>query len=268
MIRYLAPVYKTSFRLSVMQMTQYRANLAMWILSLIAEPIVYMTVWTVVTREQGGTVEGLTAGQFSAYYIAWMLVRHFSVTLAPEAISWRVRNGQFSGLMMRPLHPVHVDIGENIGYKLVALPIILLMMLGLALVFPPEVNLEWWRVLAFIPAVIFSFLIRFLAHWILGLIAFWTTRANALYEVFFVAEVFLTGRLAPMQILPPPVVTIATISPFRWMISFPVEVLLGNIPAPDVLPGFLMQLFWLGMMLLLLKIVWGAATRHYTAVGA
>jgi ABC-2 type transport system permease protein len=250
-----------------MQMSQYRMNLAIWILSLITEPIVYMTVWTVVTREQGGSVNGLTAGQFSAYYIAWMLVRHFSVTLSPDALEWRVKNGQFSGLMLRPVHPVHIDIGENIGYKLVALPIILVMMLGLALVFPPQFTLEWWRVLVFIPAVIVSFLIRFLFHWIVGLIAFWTTRASALFDVLSVSEIFLTGRLAPMQILPPVIVTIATFSPFRWMISFPVELLLGQVAPQDVVPGLAIQLFWLAFMIGLLRVVWGAAVRRYGAVG-
>lgn len=266
--RTLFPVYSQSFRLSVMEMSQYRINLVIWILSLITEPIVYMAVWTVVSGEQGSTVEGFTAGQFSAYYIMWMLVRHFAVTLAPDVLEWRVRDGAFSGLMLRPVHPVHADIGSNLGYKLVALPIILLMMVGLAIVFPPTFNFQAWTMIAFIPAMVMAFLIRFLSHWILGLIAFWTTRANALFGLFFVAEIFLTGRLAPMSLLPEWVVMLASVLPFRWMISFPVEVILGQLTPEQVLQGFAIQVVWLVLMVLLLRGVWHLGTKQYAAVGA
>jgi ABC-2 type transport system permease protein len=266
--RELFPVYRKSFQLSVMQMSQYRMNLAFWIISLIAEPITYMAVWTVVATQQGGDVGGLTVGEFSAYYITWMLVRHFAVTLSPDALEWRVREGAFSGLMLRPVHPVHADIGDNLGYKLVALPISLLMMLGLAIAFPPTFNFQWWTALAFIPTMILAFLIRFLSHWILGLLAFWTTRARALYEMFFVAEIFLTGRLAPMSLLPGWVVTLASVLPFRWMISFPVEVFSGQLQPNEILIGLGIQVIWLLLMIGLLRGVWWLAMRQYTAVGA
>lgn len=266
--RTLYDIYLTFCRKTLMEMSQYRANLAIWILSLIVEPIIYMSIWTTIAQQQGGSVQGITAGEFAAYYITWMLARHFAVTLAPDAVGWRVRSGQFSALLMRPVHPIHADIGENIGYKLVALPIILLAMLGLALVFPPTFNLQWWTVLAFIPAMILAFLIRFLSHWILGLVAFWITRANAVHGMFFVAEIFLTGRLAPLDLLPGWIITLASVLPFRWMVSFPVEVLLGRIAPQDLWIGFGAQLIWLVLMVLLLKVVWKAGIKQYSAVGA
>ncbi|MCU0497770.1 MAG: ABC-2 family transporter protein [Anaerolineae bacterium] len=265
-MRTLWAVYRESFRLTVLEMSQYRVNLAIWILSLIAEPIIYMTVWTIVTQEQGGTVGGLTAGQFSAYYITWMLVRHFTVTLAPDAIEWRVRNGIFSGLLLRPLHPIHQDVGSNLGYKLVALPIILAIMFGLALVFPPTFQLQPLTALLFVPAVILGYLIRFITHWVLGLSAFWITRTQALFGLYFVAEIFLTGRFAPMSILPDWIEAIATVSPFRWMIAFPVELILGIMPADQIPFGFLMQALWLFVMIGVLRVVWAAGVRQYTAV--
>jgi ABC-type uncharacterized transport system permease subunit len=85
-MRNLYAIYSAQFKISVAQTTQYRMALVLWILSLIAEPIVYMTVWGVVAGDQGGVVSGFTSGQFSAYYITWMVVRHFVVTLSPDVI--------------------------------------------------------------------------------------------------------------------------------------------------------------------------------------
>ena len=114
----LLQIYRQQFKTDIAIATQYRAYTAIWILSLIAEPIVYMSVWTTIVRAQG-SVGDYNASEFAAYYITWMLVRHFAVTLSPDAIEWRVRQGEFSSLLLRPIHPVHTDIAGNIGYKLV-----------------------------------------------------------------------------------------------------------------------------------------------------
>lgn len=266
-MRTLLNIYQQMFRTEIAVTSQYRAYLAVWILSLITEPIVYMTVWTTITRQQG-SVGGFTGGDFAAYYITWMLVRHFAVTLSPDAIEWRVRQGELSGLLMRPVHPVHTDIAGNIGYKLVALPIVLVMMLGLATIFPPTFNFQWWSLLLFVPVMAMAFLIRFLSHWALGLVALWTTRARAIFETFFVAEIFLTGRLAPLELLPAPIFAAATVLPFRWMIAFPVELLLGRVSPQDALFGVGMQTLWVALMVGITALVWRAGVRRYSAVGS
>ena len=38
--------------------------------------------------------------------------------------------------------------------------------------------------------------------WVLGMVTFWTTRVRALFEVYFVAELLLSGRLVPLQLMP------------------------------------------------------------------
>ncbi len=263
----LFEIYRKQFVIELAVVAQYRVSIALWILSLVAEPIVYMTVWTTITKQQG-SVGGFTGGEFAAYYITWMLVRHFAVTLSPDALEWRVRQGEFSALLLKPIHPVHTDIASNIAYKLVALPIILAMMLGLATIFPPTYNFHLWSILAFIPVMFMAYLIRFLSHWILGILAFWTTRANSIFQIFFVSEIFLTGRLAPLSLLPVPIQIVASILPFRWMIAFPVELLLGKVTPEDALVGFGMQTIWLGLEVMLLLLVWRAGVKRYAAVGA
>lgn len=260
-------IYRTQFKTSIAIGVQYRANTAIWLLSLIIEPLIYLAVWTTIAQAQGGSVGGFTSGEFAAYYITWMLVRHLAVTLAPEALEGRVRTGEYSVLLLRPVHPIHVDIADNLGYKLVALPMVLVIMVGLAVVFPPAFNLQLWSVLAFIPVMMLAFLVRFLAHWMLGMIPFWITRAHALFEVWFVTEIFLTGRLAPLSLLPVPLLALASALPFRWMVAFPVELFLGRLNREDVLIGFGMQTIWLGIEIMLLMAIWRAAMRRYGAVG-
>jgi ABC-2 type transport system permease protein len=56
--------------------------------------------------------------------------------------------------------------------------------------------------------------------------------------------------------------------PFRWMVSFPVETALGRLGPADVLAGYAAQLGWIVAAGILLRLVWRAGIRRYSAVGA
>ena len=48
-------------------------------LGMVAEPVIYLVVWTTIAEQQGGSVDGLTVGYFAAYYIVWTLVRNMNI---------------------------------------------------------------------------------------------------------------------------------------------------------------------------------------------
>jgi ABC-2 type transport system permease protein len=77
----------------------------------------------------------------------------------------------------------------------------------------------------------------------------------------------LAGQVAPVAILPGALQTLAKVLPFRYMVSFPVEVLTGQLAAPDVVYGFIGQVGWLSVALILSASLWRAGLRRYTAVG-
>jgi ABC-2 type transport system permease protein len=168
---------------------------------------------------------------------------------------------------MQPVHPIHADIADILALKLFVLPTVIITLIVLALIFPPAFNLHWWSIPAFVVTVLLAFPIRFLFTWMLGLVAFWTTWARSIYGVFSVAEVFLTGRLAPLALLPVWAQLIASFLPFRWMLVFPVEVLLGKISLEEVLTGVAIQIVAIIFLALTLDIVWRKAVRRYAAVG-
>ena len=121
---------------------------------------------------------------------------------------------------------------------------------------------------AFVPVVLLAFLVRFVTEWTLALAAFWTTRVSALNQAYFMAMLFFSGQLAPLELLPSPVRAVAFVLPFRWTIGFPAELVLGRLTPVQVLTGVAMQLIWLGAGLALMRIVWRAGLKVYTAVGA
>ena len=105
---------------------------------MLAEPIVYLVVWTTIADQQGGSVQGITTGQFAAYYIVWTLVRNMNIVFTPYGWEWRIREGELSAALLRPLHPIHDDIAGFAGWKVVTIILWLPIAAVLWLVFDPE----------------------------------------------------------------------------------------------------------------------------------
>ena len=61
------------------------------------------------------------AGDFAAYYIVWTLVRNMNIVFTPYGWEERIREGELSAPLLRPLHPVHYDLGDFAGWKFVVI---------------------------------------------------------------------------------------------------------------------------------------------------
>jgi ABC-2 type transport system permease protein len=98
--------------------------------------------------------------------------------------------------------------------------------------------------------------------------AFWTTRVSAINQTYFVLLLFFSGQLAPLSLYPALIQKISAILPFRWMISFPLQLLLGQLSAGQALEGLAAQAAWVLSSYFLFRVIWRAGVRVYSAVGA
>lgn len=267
-MRDLAALYKQQFKTTFASMLQYRASLFIWMIGQVLEPLIYLVVWSTVSVSRGGSVGDYTAPEFAAYYIVLMLVNQMTYTWIMWEYEYRIREGLLSPVLLRPVHPIHADIADNVSSKLVTLPVMLVIAVGLALVFKPQASLQLWSCVSFIPAIVLAFLLRFLLDWTLAQAAFWTTRVSAINQVYFVLMLFLSGQIAPVSLFPRPIQVLAAVLPFHWMIGFPVELVLGRLTPTQAATGLGMQTIWILISLVLLRIVWRAGIRNYSAVGA
>lgn len=264
----LAELYVQQFKTTMAAMFQYRASLLIWMIGQVLEPLIYLIVWSAVSNSAGGSVGSYTTRDFAGYFVVLMLVNQFSYTWIMYEFEYRVREGILSFALLKPVHPIHSDIADNVSSKLLTLPAMVLIAVGLAVAFQASISPQPWAILVFIPVMLMAFMVRFLLEWTLALAAFWTTRVSAINQTYFVLMLFLSGQIAPLTLLPYPVQILADVLPFRWMIGFPVELLLGKLSPLEALIGLGAQAAWLLIGFVLLRIVWKAGTKVYSAVGA
>ena len=51
-------LYLTEMRIAIVEQFQYRVANYFYMIGMIAEPVIYLVVWSTVAREQGGSVGG------------------------------------------------------------------------------------------------------------------------------------------------------------------------------------------------------------------
>jgi ABC-2 type transport system permease protein len=265
-VRAYLRLYATLMRTSISEQFQYRTANYLYMIGMIAEPVVYLVVWQSIAEAQGGSVDGYTAGTFAAYYIVWTLVRNMNIVFTPFGWEERIREGQLSAHLVRPLHPIHYDLGNFAGWKVVVIILWLPIAFVLSLVFDPTLDPTGWQVVAFFFAIWGAYLIRSMFLWLLGMVTFFTTRVTAMFEAYFAAELLLSGRLIPMALMPEWVQTVANFLPFESTFGFPITALVGPITERELVGGLLLQLFWIAVGALGVRFAWRGAVKHYTAV--
>lgn len=259
--------YVTRGRTEIQSQFQYRAAMYFWMIGMLAEPIVYLVVWTTIAEQQGGAVQGITTGEFAAYYIVWTLVRNMNIVFTPYGWEWRIREGQLSAALLRPLHPLHDDIAGFAGWKFVVILMWLPIAAVLWLLFDPVLAPTLLEVGVFCIAIWGAYLIRTMFLSSLGMITFWTTRVGAVFELAIAIELLLSGRLVPLPLMPGWAEEVANVLPFKWSFYFPIEALVGDLSRGELLGGLAIQLSWIVALTGLTMVVWRVAVRRYSAVG-
>ncbi len=265
-MRRLLPVYAIEARMAIQRQAQYRGAAFISILGFLIEPVVYLIVWRTVASE-AGSINGYGVEEFTSYYIVWTLVRVFNLALSPGAWDWWVSSGRITNDLLHPVDPYHRNLASMAGAKVVWIILWIPVAVFLVLVFRPEFSPSLFEAATFLVAAWAGYVVRFNVLWILGLVSFWTTRAEALVAVVIAMELLLSGRLVPMAVMPEWVQAVSSWLPFKWTFEFPIEVLIGGLSTGEIVRGIGIQILWGLALGLAILVVWRRAIRKFTAVG-
>ena len=268
MIAPLLAVYVAQIKTSLAVQFQYRVSMMIWMIGRVIQPLIFLVVWTTIARARGGAINGYDEGGFAVYFIMQMIVSQATFSWIMWEYDYTIRTGQFNFKLLRPIHPIHADVADNLAYKILTLVILIPAVFVLAWLFPPTFKPQFWSLTAGVLAIGLAFVVRFTIEWTLAMSALWTGRVNAINQIYDVFLIFMSGFFAPLAVMPEPIQLLANYLPFRWLIAFPIELTLGRLTPQAAVWGFSMQAFWLLVALTTLSFVWRAGLKQYSAVGS
>ncbi len=244
-------------------MLEYRAELLLWMLSGTL-PLILMGVW--VQAAQEGQF-GLSPVDFVRYFLAVFLVRQFTAVWVIWEFEREVLEGKLSFRLLLPLDPGWHYFASHFAERFARLPFALGLVALFFLLYPDAVWLpDIGALLLFLLVVTLAFALRFLMQYTLAMLSFWTERASAIEQFWFLFYLFLSGIIAPLEVFPPVVRQVVLWTPFPYLIDFPASILVG-FPVNWV-QGLGAIAAWTLLFFGLNRWLWRKGLKQYSGMGA
>lgn len=262
-------VYRAFFRIHLMEALAYRVEALIWFLFDLLPPVVMVFLWLAVYEGQA-MVAGFTLQQMLGYYIGILVLGTLLTSHIEWGISYEIRQGQLSRLLIRPASPWAYWFVDNLAWKLLRgaylLPcmVLLVVALGDLARLPALTPLQVTTLLA---SIGMAFVLCFVLKGALGMLAFWINDVSGLITLWDVLLFLFGGTMLPLELLPTSLQRVAGFMPFRFIYAFPLGIALGRTDEASGLQGLAMQAAWLVAALLVARLLWRAGLRRYEAVG-
>lgn len=227
--------------------------------------LVYLFVWMAVAGQ--GQVQGFRRDDFIVYYLCFIMLNQLTYPVCNWTVGDSIRVGHLSDWLLRPLPVMFEAIASDVAMKMVCAPFAIAVTVTLVFFLHPAIHFSLQSVLFFLPAFLLAQVLRFLMAYSLALLALWNSRADALLGLNDSLVFLLAGQVAPIALLPGALRTLATILPYRYMLGFPIELLIGHLSITEIWQGFAWQCAWTIGVILLYRFVWKQGLRRYTSVG-
>jgi viologen exporter family transport system permease protein len=264
----LLPIYRALFVAGLQAATQYRVQSVLWLLFAVVRPVVFLAAWSAAATAQGGAIGDYTVGDFAAYYVCLSLVNQLTMSWDAYDFEFEIRQGKLAPKLLRPLHPLHYAVVNNIVFKIMTLPALLPALVLIAWTFQARFQTQPWQLAIFVPSLLLAVALRFVFGWVLAALAFWTTRLHAIMHLYDRASFLFAGQIAPLSLLPGPLAALGYALPFAYMLWAPSEILRGGATFDQALSILAAQAVWLGVSWLAFTVVWRMGLRQFSAVGA
>jgi len=245
---------------------QYRGEFLIMQFGNLIVPVTSLFIWQAALA--AGADLPVDGRYLAAYFLLVSVVGMLTASWTAFFLARSIRDGALNRWLVRPAS-THLDaVANNAGEKVVKLVLIAPFIVILALVLHNRLALpaDPRRWVLFGTAVVLAAGLRLTLDIVIGSLAFWFEDVQGFIRAFAVITPILSGGVVPLALMPSALAQVTMMQPFRFMLSFPMEVLLADVPGGTA-AGFGWQLGWLLTFVLLARTVWRLGLRSYAAAG-
>jgi ABC-2 type transport system permease protein len=264
-LAHAARAFPTLFKVGLAEIVAYRAEFLVWILTT-NMPLVMLAIWHAVAAD--GPVGRFDQREFTAYYLGVLAVRLLTSTWVVWQMSMEIKDGTLSSRLLRPIHPIFAYAAQHLAgvpmRAIVISPILAILVFAagdrLALHDPALMAI-------FAASLLGAWLLIFFTMVLVGALAFFVDSAIAVFELWLAVHAIFSGYLIPLEALPSWIGRAAAVLPFRFMLGFPVEVLIGLLGPRAALAQLGVQWGYVLILFACAMLLWRTGLRRFNAFG-
>ncbi len=207
-----------------------------------------------------------------AYFIAVIYIGIASEMWQSWFVAENVNDGTFSTYLLKPFHPIMRYIIDNFSDKIFKMTIVTIILFSAHFLIPQTV----WGQFNFSPLIIaltllslsLGYIMMFLLEYSIGLSAVWFYDIGFLKTWIDLTYTIFAGRLIPLIFFPVALLNFSILLPFRYTVSFPVEIILGKLSSSQIVLGFIIEIFWVGAIFLIYKLIYKKFAKDFQGHGS
>jgi len=247
--------------------SQYKGQMLAWIIADAIKIVGLCFIWLAASNTKGiGNQEYIVS-----YYILIMFVSKFTSDFTLEHGIRNILDGKFSNFLVKPYSYLLEYLGTNIGGNILRIVLFLPSFIGA--IYFAKINNLWivdfnpYLIFLSLIAIILGFGISFLLGNIVCLFSFKIKEMDGIRILYYNIASLLSGEFVPSIFLPEIGKFLFEVLPFRYTLSFPVELIIGRINDYEKEQGFILGFIWLLILFVLYKIIYKKAIKKYEAEG-
>lgn len=246
----------------------YPARVFIWLLVDSLQVIFMPFLWLTIYAERE-VIEGFSRADIVTYYVLVLVVSLLARSHVRRIVQQDIIKGDLNAVLLKPIRYLLLRPMRELSYKVLLLcgtiPIIILVLTQVPQYVVLPDSLATWGFFGI--ACLLGYFISISMELSIGLLAVWTGDTKSIDALKNIAQYVLSGELAPLLFLPVFLQAIAVYTPFRYIISTPVEIFLGRIEFAEMMQHFLAAGAWILGLWLLLIFIWRKAVASYEGVG-
>ena len=255
-------------KLGMQKLLAYKFEVATFFFISILSLIVYYYLWHSIYSFTGqSTINGFDFTQLMAYYILIFFEGGFIWTNLDQRISDLIRDGTLIIDLARPTTLMNAYVSDEFGADLLVILIQGTPLLVAGVIFfhlsPASLLSLILSAISFAMAVALSITFVFLT----SISSFWLTRYHAVRYARSTITWFFGGGIVPIAFFPSVWQKVFALLPFQHFIYTPVSIFLGYVQGWNALGMIGMQVFWVIIFYLLIKLAWPKAMTKFSAAG-
>lgn len=209
------------------------------------------------------------SGLMTAYIV---YANFINLLLIPDLffdVTTEIQSGELTSYLVKPMHYIMFCFSKMIGKKSRNF-ILGLLIIAILNIFFKDLrinNVSFLQILFVIISIIFAFIIYFLIFMILACCSFWFYDITSWYYTGTLVIQLFAGTVVPITLFPSILKTIVSFLPFRYLVDFPVHILLNLMSTNDALKGLIIQFYWILFLYVVVSYVWRKGLNKYEANG-